>query len=102
MMYASTKDFFKSHLDGLSLEFQASELDDISEQVGGCWSLACCVFCVWGGREDRGRLLTPEDTREHHALTQTACQAAPRSWRLPSAARLLQEVGDAVRAMKRG
>lgn len=33
MMYASTKDFFKSHLDGLSLEFQASDLDEISEQV---------------------------------------------------------------------
>lgn len=33
MMYASTKDFFKSHLDGLSLEFQASDLDEVSEQV---------------------------------------------------------------------
>lgn len=35
MMYASTKDFFKSHLDGLSLEFQASDLDEISEQEVG-------------------------------------------------------------------
>lgn len=35
MMYASTKDFFKSHLDGLSLEFQASDRDDISEQEVG-------------------------------------------------------------------
>lgn len=33
MMYASTKDFFKSHLDGLSLEFQASDLDEVSEQA---------------------------------------------------------------------
>jgi cofilin len=33
MMYASTKDYFKSHLDGLSLEFQASDLDEISEEV---------------------------------------------------------------------
>ena len=31
MMYASTKDFFKGHLDGLSIELQASEHDDISE-----------------------------------------------------------------------
>ena len=41
MMYASTKDFFKSHLDGLSLEFQASDLDEVSEQVGaavGGWA----------------------------------------------------------------
>jgi hypothetical protein len=48
MMYASTKDFFKSHLDGLSLEFQASELDDISEQVGGSWSCAYFVYGVVG------------------------------------------------------
>lgn len=34
MMYASTKDFFKSHLDGLSLEFQASDRDEVGEQVG--------------------------------------------------------------------
>ncbi|GAB4821375.1 hypothetical protein N2152v2_008421 [Parachlorella kessleri] len=32
MMYASTKDFFKSHLDGISAEFQASDLDEISEE----------------------------------------------------------------------
>lgn len=32
MMYASTKDFFKSHLDGISAEFQASEVDEIEEQ----------------------------------------------------------------------
>ncbi|KAL4422340.1 hypothetical protein ABPG75_008537 [Micractinium tetrahymenae] len=35
MMYASTKDFFKSHLDGLSLEFQASDREEISEQEVG-------------------------------------------------------------------
>lgn len=35
MMYASTKDFFKGYLEGLSLEVQASELDDITEQVLG-------------------------------------------------------------------
>lgn len=35
MMYASTKDYFKSHLDGLSLEFQASDLDEISEEEVG-------------------------------------------------------------------
>lgn len=33
MMYASTKDFFKGYLDGLSIELQASELDDITENV---------------------------------------------------------------------
>lgn len=32
MMYASTKDFFKGHLDGMSAEFQASDLDEISEK----------------------------------------------------------------------
>ena len=32
MMYASTKDFFKGHLDGISAEFQASDLDEISEE----------------------------------------------------------------------
>ncbi|KFM27205.1 Actophorin [Auxenochlorella protothecoides] len=32
MMYASTKDFFKGLLDGISVEFQASELDDVNEQ----------------------------------------------------------------------
>lgn len=31
MMYAATKDFFKSCLDGISVEFQASELDEIQE-----------------------------------------------------------------------
>ncbi|KAL4425061.1 hypothetical protein ABPG77_001839 [Micractinium sp. CCAP 211/92] len=35
MMYASTKDFFKSHLDGLSLEFQASDREEVSEQEVG-------------------------------------------------------------------
>lgn len=35
MMYASTKDFFKTKLDGLSLEFQGSDMDEISEfEVG--------------------------------------------------------------------
>ncbi|KAG7666977.1 hypothetical protein Ndes2526B_g04540 [Nannochloris sp. 'desiccata'] len=33
MMYASTKDFFKGHLDGISAEFQASDLDDVSEEI---------------------------------------------------------------------
>ena len=33
MMYASTKDFFKGYLDGLSIELQASDMDDITEQV---------------------------------------------------------------------
>ncbi|EIE20340.1 actin depolymerizing protein [Coccomyxa subellipsoidea C-169] len=32
MMYASTKDFFKGFLDGLSVELQGSDLGDISEQ----------------------------------------------------------------------
>ena len=31
MMYASTKDFFKGHLDGISAEFQASDLEEIAE-----------------------------------------------------------------------
>ena len=31
MMYASTKDFFKGQLDGISLEFQASEVEEIEE-----------------------------------------------------------------------
>ncbi len=31
MMYASTKDFFKGYLDGLSIELQGSDLDDVSE-----------------------------------------------------------------------
>ena len=35
MMYASTKDYFKGYLDGLSIELQASDLDDITEQVIG-------------------------------------------------------------------
>ncbi|KAK9804944.1 hypothetical protein WJX73_001605 [Symbiochloris irregularis] len=35
MMYASTKDFFKGYLDGLSVELQASELDDITEDTVG-------------------------------------------------------------------
>lgn len=35
MMYASTKDFFKSRLEGLSVEFQGSDYDEISnEEVG--------------------------------------------------------------------
>ena len=33
MMYASTKDFFKGYLDGLSIELQANDLDDINEQA---------------------------------------------------------------------
>ena len=33
MMYASTKDFFKGHLDGISAEFQASDLDEITESA---------------------------------------------------------------------
>lgn len=33
MMYASTKDFFKSHMDGISAEFQTSSLEDISEEI---------------------------------------------------------------------
>ena len=32
MMYASTKDFFKSFLDGVSVELQASDMDDITEK----------------------------------------------------------------------
>ncbi|CAK0782710.1 hypothetical protein CVIRNUC_005905 [Coccomyxa viridis] len=32
MMYASTKDFFKGFLDGLSVELQASDVADISER----------------------------------------------------------------------
>ncbi|KAK9842215.1 hypothetical protein WJX81_000934 [Elliptochloris bilobata] len=32
MMYASTKDFFKGFLDGISVELQASDLDDITEK----------------------------------------------------------------------
>ena len=35
MMFASTKDFFKGHLDGVSAEFQASDLGDISEEEVG-------------------------------------------------------------------
>ena len=33
MMYASTKDFFKGHLDGISAEFEASDLDEITESA---------------------------------------------------------------------
>ena len=33
MLYASTKDFFKSQLDGISLELQATDADDISEEA---------------------------------------------------------------------
>lgn len=32
MMYASSKDFFKSHLEGLSIELQVSDIDDLSEE----------------------------------------------------------------------
>lgn len=35
MMYASTKDFFKSNLEGLSVEFQGSDFDEISDQEVG-------------------------------------------------------------------
>lgn len=31
MMYASSKDFFKSHLEGLSIELQVSDMDDLLE-----------------------------------------------------------------------
>ena len=49
MMYASTKDFFKSHLDGLSLEFQASDLDEVSEQARARLVLgALSQGRVWG------------------------------------------------------
>ena len=32
MMYASTKDYFKGFLDGVAVELQGSDLDDITEQ----------------------------------------------------------------------
>lgn len=32
MMYASTKDFFKGHLDGISAEFQASDMGEVAEE----------------------------------------------------------------------
>ncbi|KAK9828575.1 hypothetical protein WJX72_000830 [[Myrmecia] bisecta] len=32
MMYASTKDFFKGHLDGLSIELMGSDMDDLAEK----------------------------------------------------------------------
>ena len=35
MMYASTKDFFKGYLDGLSIELQANDLEDITEESIG-------------------------------------------------------------------
>jgi cofilin len=40
MLYASTKDFFKSRLSGIAVEIQATEYDEVSEeqlreQVGG-------------------------------------------------------------------
>ncbi len=35
MMYASTKDFFKSNLEGLSVEFQGSDFDEISDEEVG-------------------------------------------------------------------
>ena len=35
MMYASTKDFLKSNLEGLSLEFQGSDMDEVEESVVG-------------------------------------------------------------------
>ena len=35
MMYASTKDFFKSNLEGLSLEFQGSDFDEVDEATVG-------------------------------------------------------------------
>lgn len=35
MMYASTKDFFKSSLEGLSLEFQGSDMDEVQEPIVG-------------------------------------------------------------------
>lgn len=35
MMYASTKDFFKTKLNGISLEFQGSDIDEISDNEIG-------------------------------------------------------------------
>lgn len=35
MMYASTKDFFKSNLEGLSVEFQGCDFEEISEEEVG-------------------------------------------------------------------
>ena len=32
MMYASTKEYFKGYLDGLSIELQASEPDEVTEE----------------------------------------------------------------------
>ena len=32
MMYASTKDYFKGFLDGVAVELQGSDLDDITEK----------------------------------------------------------------------
>lgn len=32
MMYASTKDFFKTYLDGISSELQGGDLSDVSEK----------------------------------------------------------------------
>ena len=32
MMYASTKDFFKGFLEGVAVELQGSDLDDITEK----------------------------------------------------------------------
>jgi|AntAceMinimDraft_1070359.scaffolds.fasta_scaffold21610_2 cofilin len=31
MLYAATKDFFKSQLDGISMELQATDVDDVGE-----------------------------------------------------------------------
>ena len=31
MMYASTKDYFKGFLEGISLEVQASDIDELQE-----------------------------------------------------------------------
>jgi len=32
MLYASTKDFFKSRLSGIAVEIQATDLDEVSEE----------------------------------------------------------------------
>lgn len=32
MLYASTKDFFKTKLDGISLELQATDIDDVTKE----------------------------------------------------------------------
>jgi cofilin len=33
MLYASTKDFFKTKLDGITLELQATDVDEVTEEA---------------------------------------------------------------------